>query len=72
MTGLIKFLLAFALLLVSMIQAICIDFESVQAMIFRKYKSIILVKYTKLALVQINVISVHHAALGADGLNRSF
>src|SRR5699024_4212129 len=63
--------LALALLTVLITQDTSNVFESVQAMIFLEYKSIILVRETNPFIVQIYVMSEHQTAFGRSGLNCS-
>lgn len=60
---------AFALFIVSITQDVSNVLESVHAMIFLEYRSIMLVRYTKPSIVQIYVISEHQTAFGRSGLN---
>ena len=62
---------AFALFIVSITQDVSNVLESVHAMIFLEYRSIMLVRYTKPSIVQIYVISEHQTAFGRSGLNCS-
>ena len=63
--------LALALFIVSITQDTSSVLESVQAMIFLEYKSIILVRYTNPSIVQIYVISEHQTAFEAASIFRN-